>query len=63
VDGGAVCVADKDCTAQRLEHELSLILNDSAKQQAMSRAQLDRARPNAAPDIVALLDRFASRPR
>jgi UDP-N-acetylglucosamine--N-acetylmuramyl-(pentapeptide) pyrophosphoryl-undecaprenol N-acetylglucosamine transferase len=62
-DGGAVCVADKDCTAQRLEHELSLILNDSVKHQAMSRAQLGRARPNAAPDIVALLDRFASRPR
>jgi UDP-N-acetylglucosamine--N-acetylmuramyl-(pentapeptide) pyrophosphoryl-undecaprenol N-acetylglucosamine transferase len=62
-DGGAVCVSDNDCTAQRLEHELSLILNDRVKHEAMSHAQLGRARPNAAPDIVALLDRFASRPR
>ncbi len=62
-DGGAVCVADRDCTAERLGHELSLILNSQTTHQAMSQAQLGRARPRAAIDIVALLDRFASRPR
>jgi UDP-N-acetylglucosamine--N-acetylmuramyl-(pentapeptide) pyrophosphoryl-undecaprenol N-acetylglucosamine transferase len=62
-DGGAVCVADRDCTAERLGYELSLILNDQTKHHAMSKAQLSRARPNAAADIVSLLDRFASRPR
>jgi UDP-N-acetylglucosamine--N-acetylmuramyl-(pentapeptide) pyrophosphoryl-undecaprenol N-acetylglucosamine transferase len=62
-DGGAICVPDAQCTAERLEHELSLILNDEKKLEAMRRAQRARARPNAAPAIVALLDRFASRPR
>lgn len=62
-DGGAVCVADKDCTAERLGHELSGILDDDTKHAEMSKAQLGRARPNAAANIVSLLDRFASRPR
>jgi UDP-N-acetylglucosamine--N-acetylmuramyl-(pentapeptide) pyrophosphoryl-undecaprenol N-acetylglucosamine transferase len=61
--GGAICVPDQDCTADRLGDELSSILNDPTKHQAMRLAQLRRARPNAAPAIVALLDRFASRPR
>ena len=62
-DGGAVLVADRDCTAERLAAELSAILENPAKQQAMRACQLRRARPNAAPAIVALLDQFASRPR
>ncbi len=62
-DGAAVCVADKECTAERLDKELSLILNDEARHEAMSQAQFRRARPQAAGDIVSLLDRFASRPR
>ncbi len=62
-DGGAVCVADRDCTAERLGQELSRILNDELVHRAMADAQLRRARPHAAASIVALLDRFASRPR
>ena len=62
-DGGAICVPDAQCTAERLEQELSSILNDETNLQSMRRAQRSRARPNAAPAIVALLDRFASRPR
>jgi UDP-N-acetylglucosamine--N-acetylmuramyl-(pentapeptide) pyrophosphoryl-undecaprenol N-acetylglucosamine transferase len=62
-DGGAVCVSDRDCTAERLAQELGPILNDNTKHAAMSRAQRGRARPKAAASIVALLDRFATRPR
>jgi UDP-N-acetylglucosamine--N-acetylmuramyl-(pentapeptide) pyrophosphoryl-undecaprenol N-acetylglucosamine transferase len=62
-DGGAVLVADRDCTAERLGQELSRILNDEPTHRAMAEAQLRRARPHAAASIVALLDRFASRPR
>jgi UDP-N-acetylglucosamine--N-acetylmuramyl-(pentapeptide) pyrophosphoryl-undecaprenol N-acetylglucosamine transferase len=62
-DGGAVLVADRDCTAERLGQELSRILNDESTHRAMAEAQLHRARPRAAVSIVALLDRFASRPR
>ena len=62
-DGGAICVPDKECTPERLAHELSLILQDDAHYAAMRQAQRKRARPNAAPAIVALLDRFASRAR
>jgi UDP-N-acetylglucosamine--N-acetylmuramyl-(pentapeptide) pyrophosphoryl-undecaprenol N-acetylglucosamine transferase len=62
-DGGAVLVADRDCTAERLDQELTRILTDELTHRAMTQAQLRRARPHAAASIVALLDRFASRPR
>jgi UDP-N-acetylglucosamine--N-acetylmuramyl-(pentapeptide) pyrophosphoryl-undecaprenol N-acetylglucosamine transferase len=63
VDGGAIYLADQDCTAARLGEELSSILSDPAKHEAMRLAQLRRARPNAGGAIVALLDKFASWPR
>jgi UDP-N-acetylglucosamine--N-acetylmuramyl-(pentapeptide) pyrophosphoryl-undecaprenol N-acetylglucosamine transferase len=57
-DGGAaVVVADSELTAERLAHEVGTLLHDRPRLAAMAHASAALARPNAAADVAAELER------
>jgi UDP-N-acetylglucosamine--N-acetylmuramyl-(pentapeptide) pyrophosphoryl-undecaprenol N-acetylglucosamine transferase len=61
--GAAVVVPDGELTAQRLAGEVSALLGDRARLEAMGRASAALARPQAARDIAAEVLAAAGAPR
>ncbi len=57
--GAAVMVADRALSADRLAAELEPLLRDPGRIEAMSKAALGFARPDAAERVAALLERHA----
>ena len=50
--GAATMLVERELTAERLWHELKLLIADEALRKQMRAAALDRARPHAAEDIA-----------
>jgi UDP-N-acetylglucosamine--N-acetylmuramyl-(pentapeptide) pyrophosphoryl-undecaprenol N-acetylglucosamine transferase len=61
-DGACVHVRQSELSVERLATEIDGLLRSPGRRQAMAAAQRNRARPGAAQDIAALLERFAARP-
>ena len=59
--GAAVVVPDAECTAERLAAELEPLLADPHKLEAMGRAALALAQPDAADKVAQLAERHARR--
>jgi UDP-N-acetylglucosamine:LPS N-acetylglucosamine transferase len=57
--GGAVLVADEDCTPERLATELDAILTSSDRREAMAGAMRAAARPEAADRVARLIEEQA----
>lgn len=57
--GGAVLVADEDCTPERLATELDAILTSSDRREAMAGAMRAAARPDAADRVARLIEEQA----
>ncbi len=60
--GGAIMIADRELTGDRLVSVMTGIIGDAAKLERMKDGQLSRSHPDAAKAIVDLLVEHASRP-
>ncbi|MCC5953591.1 MAG: undecaprenyldiphospho-muramoylpentapeptide beta-N-acetylglucosaminyltransferase [Acidimicrobiia bacterium] len=58
--GGAILLADGDCDGRELERLLAPLVDEPDRLRAMSRAAHSLARPAAAEDLAALVDRVAA---
>ena len=59
--GAAVLVPDVELTAERLAHELDPLVDDPGRLEAMGKASLAMARPDAAERVASLLEHHARR--
>ena len=54
--GGAVLLLEKDCTAQKLMEEITGILNDNNRYEAMRKALIDMSVPDCAERLCAIME-------